>query len=116
MKFDPKDFKVALWTNTDRRSDKAPTHQGQAKFGSFIVPVVCWYDESPENRRPNITIQVNRGYVMPSDKDDLQGDNAVDHNKIETDRSARLDQMEKDLEAKLDQLDRILEKAVEEAA
>ena len=108
MKFDPNTFALALWTIADRRSDKAPTHRGMATFGNLKVPVVCWYDESPENRRPNISISLERGYVMPSDNEDLQGENKIDHVKIDTDRSARLEQMEIDLEKKLDQLDLIL--------
>lgn len=108
MKFDPNTFRMALWTNNDRRSDKAPSHRGTVTLGSLRVPIVGWYDEDPEGKRPNISISLERGYVLPSDKDDLQGDNVVDHNKVETDRTARLDQMERDLERKLDQLDLIL--------
>ena len=108
MKFDPNTFKMALWTILDRRSDKAPTHRGTVTLGSLRVPVVAWYDESPENRRPNISISLERGYVMPSDEGVKQGDDKIDHNLIDTDRSARLDQMERDLESKLNKLDLIL--------
>jgi len=108
MKFDPKTFKLALWENTNRRSDKAPTHQGTATFGNLRVPGVAWHDPDPENRRPNISISLERGYVMPSDEGDFQGENKIDHNLIDTDRSARVDQMERDLEEKLRKLDMIL--------
>lgn len=108
MKFDPNTFRMALWTNNDRRSEKAPTHRGTVTLGNLRVPIVGWYDESPEGKRPNISIGLERGYVMPSDNEDLQGENKVDHNKIETDRSARLDQMERDMEDKLRKLELIL--------
>lgn len=108
MKFDPNTFKLALWENTDRRSDKAPSHRGTATFGNLRVPVVCWYDEAPENRRPNISISLERGYVMPSEQGDFQGENKIDHCKIDTDRSSRLDELETQLEQKLEMLDRIL--------
>lgn len=108
MKFDPNTFRMALWTNNDRRSDKAPTHRGTVTLGNLRVPIVGWYDESPEGKRPNISISLERGYVMPSESSDLQGENKIDHNIIDTDRSARLDQMERDLEHKLNKLDLIL--------
>jgi len=118
MKFDPKTFKLALWNNKQRNSDKAPTHRGTATFGNLRVPVVCWLDEEPENNRPNISIQLERGYVMPSDKEDLQGENAVDWNLIETDRTKKLDELETLLESKLDLLEFVeqMKAAQEEAA
>jgi len=108
MKFNINGFELALWVNKYSMSDKSPTHNGTLKVdGRLVCNVVGWYNEDPENRRPNISIRPKRtGASVSEPSEDFQGENIIDHpTNRQTDHNTPLDQGERDLERKLKRLE-----------
>lgn len=110
MKFNINGFELALWVNKYSMSDKSPTHTGTLKLdGKKVCDVVGWYNEDPENRRPNISVKPKRSGASVAERpDDLQGENIIDHpTNRTTDYDSRLDQAEQDLEQRLKRLEHL---------
>jgi hypothetical protein len=90
------------------KTGKGPTRQ---------IKCICWdgwkaepgVSEKSGNARPYLAISVDRYYYedLYKRQESLQGEDVVDHGKVETDRDARLDAMEQQLAGFLDMLGRV---------